>query len=287
MMYTVDVEAGGGILYYRHNLDYQYPDRCDEHMITVKHLRDVNLDENYPYLQKTFRYKLVRAFYWFMLNAVVFWLLRITHGLRIYGKENLKKNKELLKNGAITISNHVFMWDHICVMKAIRPHLTYFPAWKTNLEGPNGPLIRMSGGIPIPTDSLRSMKKFKRAMEEVFEQKKWMHFFPEGSMWFYYPDIRPLKKAVFRYAVRYDCPIVPITMSFRPRKGITKWFTDKPQVDLHIGEIMVPDQNLHPIEAEKKLHRDAYHIMQVMNGIDPSHPNYRTDQNPENYVKTM
>ena len=44
---------------------------------------------------------------------------------------------------------------------------------------------------------------------------------------------------------------------------------------------------LHPMEAAKKLHRDAYHIMQVMNGIDPSHPNYRTEQNPENYVKTM
>ena len=33
-------------MYYRHNLSYQYPEKCDEHMITVKHLRDVNLDVN-------------------------------------------------------------------------------------------------------------------------------------------------------------------------------------------------------------------------------------------------
>ena len=39
-------------MYYRHHLDYRYPQRSDQHMIDVKHLRDVNLDENYPYLQK-------------------------------------------------------------------------------------------------------------------------------------------------------------------------------------------------------------------------------------------
>ena len=32
-------------MYYRHNLDYKYPERSDEHMITVKHLRDTNFDE--------------------------------------------------------------------------------------------------------------------------------------------------------------------------------------------------------------------------------------------------
>lgn len=79
-------------------------------------------------------------------------------------------------------------------MVALRPRLGYFPAWKTNLEGPSGPLIRMAGSIPVPTHSFRAMAKFNSAMEEVLENLQWMHFFPEGSMWFYYPDIRPLKK---------------------------------------------------------------------------------------------
>ena len=30
--------------YYRHQLDYQYPDQCDEHMITVKKLYDLNFE---------------------------------------------------------------------------------------------------------------------------------------------------------------------------------------------------------------------------------------------------
>ena len=263
-------------MYYKADLDYKYPERTDEHMITVKKRREVVLDENYPYLQKGFWFGCLRGIYWLGVNAIIFPLLRITHGLKIYGKENLKKHKAELKGGAITVSNHVFMWDYLCVLKAIRPHLPFFPAWKTNLEGPNAALIRMSGGMPIPTDSMKAMVKFSRAMDEVLESGKWLHVYPEGSLWFYYPDIRPLKKAVFQYAVKYQKPLIPITMSFRPRKGIMKLLGRKPLVDLHIGEPLYVDTTLSKREAERKLHAETYHIMQVMNGINPEDPTYKT-----------
>ena len=274
-------------MYYRHNLDYKYPERSDEHMIVVKHLRDTKFDVNYPYLDKSFLYKVKRVVYWILVTAIVFPLMRLTHGLRIYGKENLKKHKAELKGGAISISNHVFYWDYLAVLKAIRPRLAYFPAWKTNFEGSNATLIRWSGGIPIPTDDLRAMVKFNRAIEEVLASGKWLHFYPEGSMWLFYPDIRPLKKAVFSYAVKFNKPILPITMSFRPRKGIMKLFSKKPRVDLHIGEPLFPNKDLPKREAEEELRARAYHIMQVMNGINPGDPTYNVDQDISNYKKTM
>lgn len=275
-------------MYYRHNLDYKYPEKPDEHMITVKKLREVNLDENYPYKQKGFWWNIKRALYWLALNIVVFPLLRLTHGLKIYGKKNLKKYKKEFKNGAITISNHVFMWDYLCIQKAIRPHLSYHPAWKTNLEGPNGPFIRLAGGIPVPTGNMRCMVKFRQAIEEVLKENKWLHFFPEGSLWFFYPDIRPLKKAVFKYAVIFDRPVIPITISFRERKGLYKLWGKTPLADLHIGEPLFPDKSLPLAEAQEKLHKEAYHIMQVMNGINPGDPTYNPNYKPEqNYVKTM
>ena len=274
-------------MYYRHNLNYQYPEKCDEHMIEVKHLRDVPLDVNYPYLQKSFWFKCQRALLHICQYTVLPIVMYARHGLHIHGKEKLKANKELFKDGLLTISNHVLMWDYICIMVALRPRLGFFPAWKTNLEGPNGPWIRMAGGIPIPTDNLRSMVKFKGAMEEVFAQGSWMHFFPEGSMWFSYPDIRPLKKAVFKYAVTFDRPVLPITLSFRPRKGLWKLLGKDPLVDLNIGDPIFHDKTLPKLDAVKKLHQDAYHILQAMNGIHPGDPTYNTDQNPETYQKTM
>ena len=106
-------------------------------------------------------------------------------------------------------------------------------------------------------------------------------------MWFYYPDIRPLKKAVFQYAVKYDRPIIPIVMTFRARKGITKWFTKKPQVDLHVGEPLHHDKALSPIDAARDMQERAYHIMQVMAGIHPGDPTYNENQDINTYQKTM
>ena len=274
-------------MYYRHNLNYQYPDKCDEHMISVKHLRDVNLDANYPYLQKSGWFRFQRVLLHICQYTVLPLILWVRHGLHIYGKEKLKANKALFEDGLLTISNHVFMWDYICIMVALRPRLGFFPAWKINLEGPNGPLIRMAGGIPVPTDNFRSMTKFMEAMDEVFARGDWMHFFPEGSMWFYYPDLRPLKKAVFKYAVSYDRPILPITLSFRPRKGLWKLIGKTPLVDLNIGDPIFHDKDLPKLEAIRKMQKDAYHIMQGMNGIHPGDPAYRVEQDLETYQKTM
>lgn len=275
-------------MYYRHNLDrYKYPENSDEHMIKVKKVRDITFDDKYPYRPKGFWYSCIRVIYFILVNVIVFPLLRLTHCLKIYGKENIKRNKKMLKNGAITVSNHVFMWDFLCVLKAIRPKLTYFPAWKTNFEGPNGPLIRMSGGIPIPTGSVHAMIKFNKAIESVLNDGKWLHFFPEGSMWFFYPDVRPFKKAVFRYAVNFNKPVIPIGISFRPRKGITKLFTKTPAVDLHIGEPMMPDTTLSRYDAEDKLHRDAYKKVQELCGINEGDPTYNEDQVISHYKKTM
>ena len=274
-------------MYYRHNLNYQYPEKCDEHMISVKHIRDVNCDEHYPYLQKSSWFRVQRGLLRVCQYTVLPLVMWLRHGLCIHGNEKLRQYKNLLSDGMITVSNHVFMWDYICIMVALRPKLGYFPAWQNNLEGPNGPWIRMAGGIPIPTHSLRAMVSFKHAMEEVLESKEWMHFFPEGSMWFYYPDIRPLKKAVFKYAVKYDRPVLPLSFSFRPRKGLWKFLGKSPLVDLHIGDPIVWDRSLSQGEAIRKLQADAYHIMQGMSGIHPGDPNYRVDQNLENYQKTM
>ena len=274
-------------MYYKEDLGYVYPNRSDEHMISVKHLRDTHFDVNYNYYDKTFFNKVKRFVLRIALYLVGFPVCTIRHGLKIYGRENLKKHKELLKNGAITICNHVFMWDYICVLKAIRPRLEYLIGWKTNFEGPNGPLIRWVGGIPVPTDNMRAMVKFKKAIDDVLIDGEWLHVFPEGSMWFYYPDIRPLKPAVFKFAVTHNKPIVPLTISFRPRKGLWKLIGKKPLVDIHVGEPLLVDTSLPKEEAIDKLHKEAYHIMQVMNGINPGDPTYNLNQNIDEYIKTM
>ena len=274
-------------MYYRHDLDYTYPERSDHHMLTLKSTYKITLDRDYKYMPRGFWFRIGRAFTASLLHLIVFPLMRLTHGLKIYGRENIKKHKKELKGGAITVSNHVFMWDYLAVLKAIRPHISYFPAWKTNLESVFCPFMRILGAMPIPEGDVHLMAIFKRDMDTVAESGRWMHVFPEGSLWYFYPDIRPLKPAVFTYAVKYDKPLIPISMSFRPRKGINKLFGKAPCVDLHIAEPLYANKAMTYRAAVDELRARTYHIMQDMNGIHPGDPTYNTDQNIDNYRKTM
>jgi 1-acyl-sn-glycerol-3-phosphate acyltransferase len=274
-------------MYYRHNLDYTYPERSDEHMLELDRPKPVVLDENFDYVPRGFWFRVKRFLVAILLHLIVFPIMHLTHGLRIYGRENLKKHKKELKGGAITVSNHVFMWDYLCVLKAIRPHISYFPAWRANYESGFQPFMRILGAMPIPEGDIHAMIKFKHGMDEVVESDRWLHVFAEGSLWYFYPDIRPLKPAVFTYAVKYNKPLIPISMSFRPRKGFRKLFGKGPFVDLHIAEPIYADPSLPMHEAVEELRARAYKIMQEMNGILPGDPTYNEDQCIEHYRCTM
>ena len=274
-------------MYYRHDLGYTYPERSDEHMLVLKRTRELHLDENYEYVPRGAAFRIERALVATLLHLIVFPLTRLTHGLRIYGRKNLRKHKKALKNGAITVSNHVFMWDYLCVQKAIRPRISYFPAWKANFESGFQPFMRILGGMPIPEQDVHAMAAFKKALDEVVASGRWLHVFPEGSLWYFYPDIRPLKIAAFQYAVKYGKPLIPISMSFRPRKGICRIFGKGPCVDLHVAEPIYANESLPPRAAAEELRARAYRIMQEMNGIHPGDPTYNEDQCIENYQKTM
>ena len=71
-------------MYYKEELGFVYPEKCDEHMINVKHIHDTNFDENYPYLDKTKFYKFKRILLTIGLYVILFPFLYFKYGLRIY-----------------------------------------------------------------------------------------------------------------------------------------------------------------------------------------------------------
>ena len=56
---------------------------------------------------------------------------------------------------------------------------------------------------------------------------------------------------------------------------------------MHIGDPLFPDLSLSEMEATEKLHKEAYKVMQEMNGIFEGDPTYNEDQNISTYQKTM
>ena len=46
---------------YTPQLDFVYPSKTDEHMIETKIVREEIIDENYPFLDKSFKFRFMRG----------------------------------------------------------------------------------------------------------------------------------------------------------------------------------------------------------------------------------
>ncbi len=250
---------------------FPYPSETDKHYLKVHMDRGIVFDTEYPYIDRSkgflFRQGVVR----FLLNAFVFWIAAIRMGLKIEGRENIRKYKDVLKNGVVSVANHVHMWDYIAVMTAIRPFRSNLLAWAPNVNGENGTLIRMVGGIPIPEGNTAATKTYLKVMRDLLQNRHgWLHIYAEGSMWEYYRPVRPFKRGAAHIACDSDKPILPLGFSYREPGWIRKHiFRQIATFTLHVGEPLFPNKELNAKEREKDLLIRSHEAVCRLVGIDP------------------
>jgi 1-acyl-sn-glycerol-3-phosphate acyltransferase len=236
-------------------------------MIPPKKEIDLVIDENYPFLDKSLGFRLKSALLYLGIFIIVFSICPFRFGLRIEGRNILKKYRNLLRNGALTVANHIHRWDFLIILQAIRFRRSYFPAWPENLSGPDRTLIRLAGGIPVPKD-IHTIKCFNQAFEELHRKKEWIHVFPESSNWHYFQPIRPFKKGMFTMSYQYNIPIVPMAFSYRQAGGIYKIFKKNyPLITLRIGEPIMPDLSKPRREAVALLREQTHRKIVELAGI--------------------
>ena len=250
---------------------FPYPVETDHHYLVVKKNDGTVFDENYPYVDtsRAFRFKqfLTRV----ALNVLAFPLMRIRLGLKIKGRENIKKYRDVIKKGVVSCANHVHMWDYLAVMYAVRPHRTNILAWGPNISGENGKMIRSVGGIPIPEKSVRATCAYIKAVKNLLEGGGWLHIYAEGAMWEYYAPIRPFKRGVAYFSRLCEKPIIPLGFSYREPGWIRKHiFGQIASFTLAIGEPIFPDVTLPKAEMEDDLIHRAHAAVCRLSGIEPT-----------------
>lgn len=248
---------------------YPFPIKTCEHYLPVKHCTDTVFDKDYPYVDNSFGYKFIEGAMRVITVLIAFPVVRLVTGLKIEGKENLKKHKKILKNGVVSVANHVHQWDFITIMDAVRPFRPWIPAWDINMRGENRHLIRYSRGIPLPVGDRRATAAFAHAIDGLLQEGHWLHVAAEASMWEDYMPIRPFKKGAATFAVRNNVPVLPLAFSYREPKGICKLIWRRPWLTLHIGEPIYRDPELNKVEAAKDLTRRAHAEVCHLAGIDP------------------
>lgn len=249
---------------------FPYPEETDKHYLKVHKNRGIVFDVHYPYVDRSKFFCFKQGFVRFILNILVFPLCRIRMGLKVAGKDNLKKYRDVLKEGTVSVANHVHMWDYIAILSAIRPFRAHHLSWAPNVNGENGTLIRMVGGIPIPEHSIAGTKAYIKAVRGLLDDGGWLHIYAEGSMWEYYAPIRPFKRGSAHFAVDCNKPIVPLGFSYREPGWLRKTvFHQIAKFTLTIGEPLYPDMSLPVKERETELTIRCHEAVCRLCGIDP------------------
>ena len=228
------------------NNKFPYPADTAGHYLEVEMDRGIVFDKDYPYVDYSKGFAFKRFWVRLLLRLIVFPMSLIRMGIRIKGKENLRNNKKIISQGAITIANHVHMWDYICVMKALHNYKwPYLLSWDKNVNGDSGPLVRMVGGIPIPEHDNLATVSFLKATKKLLADGNFLHIYPEGSMWEYYAPIRPFKNGAASFAIKNNKPIIPMAFTYRKPNWIRrKIFKQIALFTLHIGEPLFANPDL-------------------------------------------
>lgn len=251
-------------------IKFPYPEDTGTHYLKVKKNDGTVFDEHYPFIDASKKFK--RKQWWLRLglHLLAHPLMGIRTGLRIKGKENLKKHKDVLDKGAVSISNHIHMWDYIGISKALWPRKTNVLSWAPDISGENGKMIRLVGGIPIPEDDFRATAAYMKAVRNLLKEGGWLHIYAEGSMWEYYGQIRPFKRGAAYFAIKEDKPILPMAYSFRKPGWIRrKIFKQIALLTLNIGEPIYANKTLPEREQEKDLLIRAHEAVCRLADIDP------------------
>lgn len=249
------------------NNKYPYPEDTCAHYLVVKMDRGIKFDKDYPYVDKSKGFAFKRFWVRLLLVLLVFPILSFFKmGIKIKGKNNLKANKELIKNGAVTVANHIHMWDYICVMKALYHYKwPYLLAWDKNVNGESGPLVRMVGGIPIPLNDKAATVAFSKSLNDLLNEGNFLHVYAEGSMWEYYAPIRPFKNGAASLAIRNNKPIIPMAFSYRKPSWIRKHIFKQPAaITLNIGKPLFAnpdlDKSAQVEDLTIRLHQEICHL---------------------------
>jgi 1-acyl-sn-glycerol-3-phosphate acyltransferase len=249
---------------------YPYPKITDKHYITIKKNDGTVFDGEYPYIDKSKKTSFLKFWVRVLLYIIVFPMTKIRLGLKINGKENLKKNKDIIKNGVISCSNHVHFWDYLAIMSAIKPIKPNVVVWAPNIRGETGKLMRLVGGIPIPDDSTSGTMTFIKETSDMIENGGWLQIYAEGSMWEYYKPIRPFKKGLGFFACKTNRPVLPMAFSYREPNFIRKnIFKQIACFNLNIGEPIFPDESLPKKDREIDLVKKSHQAVCNLAGINP------------------
>lgn len=216
------------------------------------------IGDSYRYISKNPLWILGEYFlYYIICPPILYFWSKFRCGLRIEGKEKLKK----IKGGYFLFCNHTQM-----VLDAFHPVLLSLPKRTYIITGPEAvsvkgirKLVKMLGSIPVAS-TVKGLRNMDAAVRQRVESGKVITIYPEAHIWPYYTKVRPFMAGSFRFAVKSQKPCFSATTTYRERK-ILFYKCKRPGITIYLDGPFYPDAALSQKKAEQQLRDKVYFSM--------------------------
>lgn len=194
---------------------YYYSDELKDDFAGTKIVAKT-LPDDYKYVRTDGGWKFAR----FLIYKVFATPIILAASLILARYKNKRALKGCKKGGAFIYGNHTaFAAD------AMHPTRVAFPrtadivvnADAVSIKCGVGGLVRLLGGVPVPTD-LHGLKNFSTDIEEAVKGGRWVAIYPEAHIWPYYTGIRPFGAASFKYPAKCNAPVFAFTTTYKKRR---------------------------------------------------------------------
>jgi 1-acyl-sn-glycerol-3-phosphate acyltransferase len=212
----------------------------DEHIYPIIENSYMHVTGDFHYIEKNLFKRAVTAFNkLFILNPFIWYYNKFVLKTKVKGRENLKGVKK-----AILTCNHVFIYDCLSVLYSFRgKKLKIIGAEFNNKIGFFGKLMRDGGMLPL-SSNLKAMINLNRASQTYLDKGRYILFYPEQAMWDLYEKPRPFKSGAFKFAAKFNVPVIPIFITFTNSGKYDKNGLEKKYFTVNIMKPVYPKTEL-------------------------------------------
>lgn len=180
----------------------------------------------------------------------------------IYGLDNL----ENLNTGGIITSNHFNPFEALTIEKVFleskigKKHKLYAVIREgnyTNFSGIYGFLFKNCNTLPLSSNH-QTMRKFYNAIETLLKRGDFILIYPEQSMWWNYKKPKPLKDGAYRFACRYNVPIIPFFITTKDSEIIDDAGFPVLEYYINIGKPIYKNDNLTDKENINNMRKENF-----------------------------
>ena len=166
---------------------------------------------------------------------------------QVNGIENIKA----VNGPAFITSNHFHPFENMAIYKVFKDNQpTKHKFYRIIREGnytapPKGfdLFFKHANTLPL-SSSPDTMKKFMHALEVLTKKNNYILIYPEQYMWWNYKKPRPFKPGAFKFASKFNVPIIPCFITMADGNKLDNEGFPIQEYTINIMPAIYPDPNL-------------------------------------------